>query len=110
MIETSFNQKQSDYPTAGENDNGEDIVFSREEYFIGSPVQITLSFRKSMPAIYWQYAKMKLGFGLTEKQKSNRKRFADAMKKAGFFPLSYEWWHFNGMPKAEARSQFRVIE
>jgi len=32
------------------------------------------------------------------------------MKRAGFFPLSYEWWHFNGMPKEQARREYRVIE
>lgn len=31
-------------------------------------------------------------------------------QKAGFLPLSYEWWHFNGMPKDEARNKYKIIE
>lgn len=67
-------------------------------------------FRKSTLGLYWMYAKMKLGFKLTERQKNNRKLLADTMKSAGFFPLSLEWWHFNGMRKAEARKRYRIIE
>jgi D-alanyl-D-alanine dipeptidase len=67
-------------------------------------------FRQSTAAIYWQYAKKKLGFGLTDEQKKNRKLLAGVMIKAGFIPLSYEWWHFNGMPKPEARKKIRIIE
>lgn len=32
------------------------------------------------------------------------------MKKAGFIPLSYEWWHFNGMPKDKVRTIYQIIE
>jgi D-alanyl-D-alanine dipeptidase len=67
-------------------------------------------FRKSTAAIYWQFAQKKLGFGLTDEQKKNRKLLADVMIKAGFIPLSYEWWHFNGMAKSEARRKFKIIE
>ena len=67
-------------------------------------------FRKSNIAIYWQFAKIKLGFNLSDEQKKNRKLLSDVMTKAGFFPLSHEWWHFNGMKKAEARKQFKIIE
>ena len=34
----------------------------------------------------------------------------DVMKKAGFIPLSYEWWHFNGILKNEARKKYQIIE
>ncbi len=67
-------------------------------------------FRKSTPVLYWQAAKMNLGFKLTAEQKRNRRLLADTMKKAGFLPLSHEWWHFNGLPKAEARRRFAIIE
>ena len=67
-------------------------------------------FRKSTIALYWQYAKKKLGARLTDRQKKNRKLLADTMTAAGFIPLSFEWWHFNGLPKAEARKRFRIIE
>lgn len=67
-------------------------------------------FKKSLIAIYWQYAKMKMGLKLTKKQSSNRLLLADVMHKAGFYPLAHEWWHFNGMKKNTARKQFKIIE
>ncbi len=67
-------------------------------------------FRKSTLALYWQYARKKMGGRLTDQQKKNRKLLADTMTAAGFIPLSFEWWHFNGLPKAEARKRFRIIE
>jgi len=67
-------------------------------------------FRKSALAIYWLYAKKELGFNITEAQKKNRKLLTDSMVRAGFKPLSFEWWHFNGMPKSEVRKRFKIIE
>ena len=67
-------------------------------------------FRKSKLNLYWQFAKMKIGFKLKKNQAENRKLLADTMKKAGFNPLSYEWWHFNGMPKDQARRKYNIIE
>jgi D-alanyl-D-alanine dipeptidase len=67
-------------------------------------------FRKSTLELYWLYAKKRLGFGLTDKQRKNRKLLTDTMVAAGFIPLSFEWWHFNGMPKSEARKKYRIIE
>lgn len=66
-------------------------------------------FYKSNLSIYWGYAKLKM-FGLSEEQKKNRKLLLTIMKKAGFYPLSFEWWHFNGLPKDEARNKYRIIE
>lgn len=67
-------------------------------------------FRKGTIEIYWLYVKQKLGLKLSNKQKNNRKLLSDTMVKAGFIPLSYEWWHFNGMPKADARRRYKIIE
>jgi D-alanyl-D-alanine dipeptidase len=67
-------------------------------------------FRKSKLELYWQFAKLKMGFKLKKEQAENRKLLADTMKKAGFLPLSYEWWHFNGMPKDQARRKYNIIE
>jgi D-alanyl-D-alanine dipeptidase len=67
-------------------------------------------FRKSTPELYWLYVKKKLGFKLSDKQRKNRKLLADTMVNAGFIPLSYEWWHFNGMLKSDARRQYKIIE
>lgn len=66
-------------------------------------------FYKSTLSIYWGYAKLKV-FDLNKRQKENRKLLARVMQKAGFIPLSYEWWHFNGMPKDEARKKYPIIE
>jgi zinc D-Ala-D-Ala dipeptidase len=66
-------------------------------------------FYKSTLSIYWRYAKLKV-FDLSETQKENRKLLSKVMQKAGFIPLSYEWWHFNGMPKDEVRKEYLIIE
>jgi zinc D-Ala-D-Ala dipeptidase len=66
-------------------------------------------FYKSNFSIYWDYAKIKM-IDLSEAQRKNRKLLSTIMKKAGFFPLSYEWWHFDGMPKDEARKIYKIIE
>lgn len=67
-------------------------------------------FRKSKMELFWLFAKKRLGIKVTEKQRANRKRLAQAMVGAGFLPLDFEWWHFNGMPKREARKRFQIIE
>lgn len=67
-------------------------------------------FRRSTLELYWAYAKKKIGMKLTQEQKNHRKLLADVMTKAGFIPLSFEWWHFNGMPKADARRKYNIIE
>jgi D-alanyl-D-alanine dipeptidase len=66
-------------------------------------------FYKSNLSIYWGYAKLKM-FDLSEAQKQNRKLLSNVMIKADFIPLSHEWWHFNGMPKDEARYKYKIIE
>lgn len=67
-------------------------------------------FRKSTLGLYWLYVKKKFDVDLTQDQQNNRKLLADTMVSAGFIPLSFEWWHFNGMPKDEARRRYRIIE
>jgi len=67
-------------------------------------------FKKSNLEIYWQLFTKKLGRKLTKKQKENRKLLLNIMLDAGFYPLSYEWWHFNGMKKEKARKLFKIIE
>ena len=66
-------------------------------------------FYKSDLSIYWGYAKLKL-FDLNEGQKENRALLSQVMQQAGFIPLSYEWWHFNGMRQDEARKKYKIIE
>ncbi|MCU7827916.1 MAG: M15 family metallopeptidase [Candidatus Thiodiazotropha sp. (ex Myrtea sp. 'scaly one' KF741663)] len=67
-------------------------------------------FYSSHAKIYWQYFLKKVGFDISPKQKENRALLKRAMLKAGFYPLSYEWWHFNGMKKEDARSSYSIIE
>ncbi|MEL0584370.1 MAG: M15 family metallopeptidase [Candidatus Thiodiazotropha sp. (ex. Lucinoma kazani)] len=67
-------------------------------------------FYKSHAAIYWQYFLKKVGFELSHEQKSNRALLKRVMLKAGFYPLSHEWWHFNGMRKSDARNTYSIIE
>ncbi|MCG7964346.1 MAG: M15 family metallopeptidase [Candidatus Thiodiazotropha taylori] len=67
-------------------------------------------FYSSHAEIYWQYFLKKVGFDLSDEQKENRALLNRVMLKAGFYPLSYEWWHFNGMKKEDARKTFSIIE
>ena len=48
--------------------------------------------------------------GLTEKQKANRTLLKNIMRKAGFKPLSFEWWHFNAFEKDIVRKRYNIIE
>lgn len=67
-------------------------------------------FRKGNMEIYWQFAKMKLGKKRTKQQKANLQLLSNTMINSGFIPLSHEWWHFDGMPKDQARKMFKIIE
>ncbi|WP_300671560.1 M15 family metallopeptidase [Desulfoluna sp.] len=67
-------------------------------------------FRKSTLNLYWMFARKKLGATLSTNQSSNRKLLADVMVESGFIPLRFEWWHFNGMPKVDARKRYQIIE
>jgi len=66
-------------------------------------------FYRDATSIYLGYARLKL-LGITDRQKENRQLLATVMENAGFFPLSYEWWHFNGLRKSEARERYAIIE
>ena len=67
-------------------------------------------FRKTTVQLYWMFARMKIDASLSAKQKANRKLLADVMIQAGFIPLGFEWWHFNGMSKAGARKRYQMIK
>ncbi|MFC1832550.1 M15 family metallopeptidase [Thermodesulfobacteriota bacterium] len=67
-------------------------------------------FNKTKLEIYWQYVMTKLGRQPSKKQKENRKLLSDVMQEAGFYPLSFEWWHFNGLEKEETRNKYDIIE
>ena len=67
-------------------------------------------FYSSHSKIYWQYFLKKVGIEISTLQKQNRDLLKEVMTKAGFYPLSHEWWHFNGMRKSDARSTYSIIE
>ncbi len=67
-------------------------------------------FYSSHAKIYWHYFLKKVGFDISQEQKENRALLKRIMLKAEFYPLSYEWWHFNGMKKDDARSKYSIIE
>ena len=67
-------------------------------------------FYSSHTAIYWHSLLNKVGASVTAKQQANRDLLSRVMLKAGFYPLSHEWWHFNGMKKEDARSTYSIIE
>lgn len=46
---------------------------------------------------------------LTEEQINNRKLLRDVMIKAGFTPLSTEWWHFNSCSRPDAMQKYKII-
>ena len=67
-------------------------------------------FYSSHATIYWNYFLKKMGFGISSEQQKNRDLLKHVMLKAGFHSLAYEWWHFNGMEKSNARSAYSIIE
>lgn len=67
-------------------------------------------FYSSHAAIYWNYFLKQMGFGISSEQQQNRDLLKRVMLRAGFHPLAHEWWHFNGMEKANARSMYSIIE
>jgi D-alanyl-D-alanine dipeptidase len=76
----------------------------------GDPLDMGFTpFYKSDFSIYWGYAQQKL-LGLGKVQRANSQLLSSIMKEAGFMPLSFEWWHFNGMTKDSARNRYQPIE
>lgn len=47
---------------------------------------------------------------LTHQHIANRMVLRQAMESAGFIQLAHEWWHYDALPKAEVREQFRIVE
>lgn len=46
---------------------------------------------------------------LTAKAYENRLLLRNIMKKAGFMPIDFEWWHFNAFSRKEAKKRFEVV-
>lgn len=47
---------------------------------------------------------------LTRRQVGNRRLLRNVMTRAGFSPITSEWWHFNAMSRAEADKQYGIVE
>ncbi|CAN5217715.1 hypothetical protein BH23BAC1_BH23BAC1_13830 [soil metagenome] len=47
---------------------------------------------------------------LTEEQVQNRQILKQVMRKAGFTPIEYEWWHFNALSRKKAKEVYNIIE
>lgn len=47
---------------------------------------------------------------LTEKHISNREILRSVMRRAGFTPITTEWWHFNALSRARAAETYDIIE
>ncbi|MFW6410260.1 MAG: M15 family metallopeptidase [Halanaerobiales bacterium] len=67
-------------------------------------------FRKNIFQLGVVLVRYKVGEELNEEQKKNQKLLKDTMVAAGFHPIELEWWHFNGLKKAEIRNRYDIIE
>jgi D-alanyl-D-alanine dipeptidase len=47
---------------------------------------------------------------LSKQQVANREILRTAMKKAGFFVNTTEWWHFDAMSRAQAKAKYGIIK
>ncbi len=47
---------------------------------------------------------------LTQNQVQNRQLLRSVMRRAGFSPIGFEWWHFNALPREKAKMMFRIVE
>jgi D-alanyl-D-alanine dipeptidase len=47
---------------------------------------------------------------LTAAQLANRMILRDVMTRAGFIQLPEEWWHYDALPAAIAKTQFSIVE
>lgn len=47
---------------------------------------------------------------LTPNQVANRLILRTVMMKAGFLPITSEWWHFNAMSRVQAEQTYRIVQ
>jgi D-alanyl-D-alanine dipeptidase len=47
---------------------------------------------------------------LSPKAFENRQLLRNIMKKAGFMPIDFEWWHFNAFARKEAKARYKVVK
>lgn len=56
-----------------------------------------------------EYKMLKEG-KLTKEQVENRIILREAMKKSGYMRIESEWWHFNAISRAKAKSLYEIVE
>ncbi|MES2796736.1 MAG: M15 family metallopeptidase [Bacteroidota bacterium] len=89
----------------------------------GSAIDLTISNRNGQPidmgtkydffgelAFPKLEAKLLTEGKLTQKQINNRKLLRSVMRKAGFTPIEYEWWHFNAVSRQKAKSLYKIVQ
>jgi D-alanyl-D-alanine dipeptidase len=47
---------------------------------------------------------------LSEREVFNREMLREIMRKAGFFGIQTEWWHFNSCRREEAAQRYKIVE
>ena len=47
---------------------------------------------------------------LTKQQVANRQLLRSVMRRAGFMPIEYEWWHFNALSRSRAKQVYKIVE
>ncbi len=55
-------------------------------------------------------AQMRKERRLTEQHLTNRRLLRKVMIEAGFTSIQTEWWHYNAMPRAQAKAKYGFIE
>ncbi len=77
----------------------------------GKPLDMATDFDSFKELAYPIMEKQMLKKGLiTKEQINNRKLLRKVMKKAGFFNIQTEWWHFNSCYRKVARTKYKLIE
>jgi D-alanyl-D-alanine dipeptidase len=47
---------------------------------------------------------------LSAEHLENRRLLREIMTEAGFLAIPHEWWHFDALPPAEVRANYRIVE
>lgn len=55
-------------------------------------------------------AELVSGGKITQAEADNRQLLRRVMREAGFIPLRSEWWHFNSLRLAEAKTRYPLID
>lgn len=77
----------------------------------GRPVDMGTDFDHFGVLAYPVHEQKMLNAGkLTKEQVDHRQLLREVMMRAGFAPITSEWWHFNAMSRADADKRYGIIE